>query len=323
VVPNVSSNSALGLGIAEIFFGVLEPNSLPQDIVQQDSDLSATQTFQAVVVNNVTNVTSVTFNGPANSSESGSVLATQTGFIVTNSFKDGFFNVSATDTFFDLDAGQTYFQVNGNQVIRGQIYPLLAATRRSIPTNIDTVDGSTVIPTGGLGTLRYANQQGTDRNPNSFVTFTATQASTGSNFTYLSVITVNSATNKRNFDIVRALQLELNLKISADATWFFEWFDSTLGEFLPAGTITTAAEWTPAYIYNADPATYQYANNRGKLALRVSVNSATATSLFVDLFGVRTWTPSSFTNQALKATFKLLNDYPGKFQNGTTINTSS
>jgi len=254
-------------------------------------------------------------------SANAAVLATAN--LSANIYKDGSFSgVAVTDTFFSLDTAETYYQVNGNAIIRGQLYPLLSTTRRSIPTNIDTVDGSTVVPTGGYSTLRYANQQGTERNPNSFVTFTGTQTGSGTNFTYLSVIYVDAATNKRNNDLLRGLTLELNLKISADATWFIEWFDSSLGEFLPAGTITTAAEWTPAYIDNFSLYVNQYANNRGQIILRVSVNSATATSLYVDLFGVRSWTSSAFTNQAFKSLFKDLGSLPGVFANGTTFNQS-
>jgi hypothetical protein len=51
-------------------------------------------------------------------------------------------------------------------------------------------------------------------------------------------------------------------------------------------------------------------------------NNITA-SKRLDLFGVRSWTPSSFTLQALKASVKVFDSAIGQFANGTVINASS
>jgi len=269
------------------------------------------------VLHNVTNATSVTFNGPANFTTNAGALATAN---LTGVFGDGLFsNAPVNDTFFQLDIGNTYYSVKGIQTIRGQLFPLVVPSRRQIPYSINTVNGATIVPAGGLGTLRFANQQGSERNSNSFVSFNATKNG-GTNYTYEGLFYLKSATNRKNFDLVRGLTLELNVKISNTATWFFEWFDSTLGEFIPAGTISTAATWTPAFIDNFNFAVSQYANNRHQLILRLSVNSATPTAIFVDLFGVRSWTPNAFTNQNLKDSFKLLDEFTGVFANGTAFN---
>jgi len=202
--------------------------------------------------------------------------------------------------------------------IRGQVYPLLVPSHRKIPLSIDTVAGATVLPGAGLSTLRYANQEGNRRNTNSYITFQA-QANPV-NFTYIGVVYFSASTNKKNFELARALTVEMNGLISGTGTWLFEFFDSTTGVFVPTATWTTAAQWTPAYIDNWAYDVQNYADARQRLILRVSVNSPTATSLSLDLFGVRTWTPWGLSNEAFKSTSKFLNTYPGKFQNGTLIN---
>jgi len=309
-------NNDVGFAWAEIFNSAL-PSSLPADVFAQDTLISTSYSFFGRVVHNVTSTTSVTFNAPANFTSVAGALATAN---LTGFFNDGLFLGDAVnDTFFQMDIGNAYYQVNGNAVIRGQLFPLLVPSRRQIPYNIQTVNGATIVPAAGLGTLRFANQQGTERNPNSFVTLNATKNG-GTNYTYEGLIFIKSATNRRNFDLVRGLTLEMNIKISNSATWFFEWFDSTLGEFIPAGTVFNTTLWSPAFIDNFNFAVSQYANNRHQLIIRVSVNSANPTSIFLDLFGVRSWTPNSFTNQGLKSSFKLLSESPAKFANGTILN---
>jgi len=292
-------------------------NTLPADVFAQDTALSVSYSFNGRVVHNVTNTTSVTFNGPANFTSTAGVLASAN---LTGFFGDGLFsNAPINDTFFQIDFGNTYYTVNGLVKIRGQLFPLLVPTRRQIPKSVQTVNGATIVPPGGLGTLRFANQQGTERNSNSFVALNATRNG-GTNYTYEGLFFLNSGTNKRNFDLVRGLTLEMNIKISNTATWFFEWFDSTAGQFIPAGTVSNTTLWSPAFIDNFNFAVSQYANNRHQLIIRVSVNSANPTSLFLDLFGVRSWTPNAFTNQNLKASFKLFDESPGVFANGTLFN---
>jgi hypothetical protein len=315
VVGASSTSAAVGLGWASLDVSTIF--ALPQDILAQDTSIEANTRFNGRVLHGDTGATAVTFNGPANTSETATALATATLYGVTLDGK--FTNVTVDADYYSIASGNTYFQVSGTSgIIRGQIYPLLSPTRRAIPYGADTVNGATVLPIGGFSTLRYANQQGAERNPNSFVSLVSTANPT--NFTYLGVFYLKSATNKRNFDLVRALTLEMNAKISGTGTWLFEVFDSTTGEFLPVGTLTTADDWTPAYVESWSFDTSDYANTRHQLVVRVSVNSAVQSTLYLDLFGVRSWIPSSLSNQVLKVSVKLANESEGKFANGTIIN---
>jgi hypothetical protein len=313
-----SSSFAVGIGWGEIAVGSI--NSLPQDVLDQDAAIASSSFFNGRVLHNSTDTIDVTLYGPANTTSNGPAIANATLY---GPYLDGkFTNVTVTDDFYAIDSGNLYYAVHtnatGSGTIRGQLYPILSPTRRSIPTRVDTVNGNTQVPTGGFHTLRYANQQGLERNSNSYVALVSTANPT--NFTYLGVFYMRSATNKRNFDLVRALSVEMNLRVVGTGTWLFEFFDSTTGEFIPAATVTTADNWTPAYIDNWAFETSDFANNRHQLIMRISVNSAVQSTLQLDLFGVRSWTPSSFSNQFLKPFVKILDSYPGKFANGTLIN---
>jgi len=314
-VVSGSNSSAVGFGWASI--DVSSILSLPQDVLAQDASIDANSRFAGRVLHNATNVTSVTFNAPATTSQTAPVLATAS---LSGFYSDAHFsNVTVDPDFYSIDQAEAYYLVNsakGN--IRGQIYPLLTASHRKIPVSVDTVAGSTALPGAGLSTLRYANQEGSERNPNSYITFNAQANPT--NFTYIGVIYFSAATNKKNFELVRALTVEMNGRISGTGTWLFEFFDATTGEFIPAATWSTANNWTPAYIDYWQFSVHEFANSRQQLVMRVSVNSASATSLSLDLMGVRSWTPWAGSNFVLKGTVKFLNTYPGKFANGTQIN---
>jgi len=310
-----SSSFAVGVGWGSI--EVASIHSLPQDVLAQDASIDANSAFYGRVLHNSTNTSSVTFNAPATETQTAPVLATAT---LSGIYGDArFANITVDADFYSIDEAQSYFLVTapaGN--IRGQLYPLLVPSHRKIPLSVDTVAGATALPGAGLSTLRYANQEGSERNSNSYITFNAQANPT--NFTYIGVVYFNAATNKKNFELVRALTVEMNGRISGTGTWLFEFFDSTTGEFVPAATWSSAATWTPAYIDNWAYDVSNYADSRNRLVMRVSVNSVSATSLSLDLFGVRSWTPYAGSNENFKATSKFLNTYPGKFVNGTTIN---
>jgi hypothetical protein len=317
IVGSNSSTSAVGLGWGSLDISTIF--SLPQDILAQDRSIEANTFFNGRVIHDENNATAVTFNGPANTSENADALATAT--LYNSIYQDGkFTNITVDADFPSLAFDLTYFEVTSatNQDIRGQIYALLTPTRRAVPYSVDTVNGVTGVPTAGFRTLRYANQEGTERNSNSYVSLASTANPT--NFTYLAVYYFKAATNKKNFDLVRAITIEMNAQISGTGTWLFEVFDALNGEFLPLGTLSSADTWTPAYIHSFSFDTPNYANNRGQLILRVSVNSESQTTLFLDLFGVRSWTPSSLSNQALRLDALIFNSQPGEFTNGTTIN---
>jgi len=314
-VVSGSNSTAVGFGFGSI--DVSSILSLPQDVLAQDASIDANSKFYGRVLHNATNVTSVTFNGPATTTQTAAALATAT---LSGFYSDArFANITVTPDFYSIDTAETYFLVSaaaGN--IRGQIYPLLTPSHRKIPVSVDTVAGATALPGAGLSTLRYANQEGSERNPNSYITFNAQANPT--NFTYIGVIYFSAATNKKNFELVRALTVEMNGRISGTGTWLFEFFDATTGEFIPAATWSSANNWTPAYIDYWQFSVHDFANSRQQLVMRVSVNSASATSLSLDLLGVRSWTPWSGSNFVLKGTVKFLNTYPGVFANGTIIN---
>jgi len=310
-----SNSTGVGLGWGSI--EVASIHALPQDVLAQDASIDANSAFYGRVVHNVTNTTAVTFNAPGDESTTAPVLATAT---LSGTYNDGrFANQTIDADFYSIDEAQSYFLVTGSSGnIRGQIYPLLVPSHRHIPLSVDTVAGATALPGAGLSTLRYANQDGAERNPNSYISFNAQANPT--NFTYIGVVYFNAATNKKNAELVRALTVEMNGRITGAGTWLFEFFNSNTGEFVPAATWSTAVNWTPAYIDNWAYDVNNYADGRQRLIMRVSVNSATPTTLALDLLGVRTWTPWATSNENFKATAKFLNTYPGKFVNGTTIN---
>jgi len=319
VVGSTSNSSTVAIAWGSLDISTIF--SLPQDILDQDTSIEANTFFNGRVLVEGGNATAITFNGPANTSESADALATAT--LYNSPTNDGKFNNVSTDADFPSIAyDQTYYEVTATDgVIRGQIYALLTPTRRAIPFSVDTVNGATNVPSAGFRTLRYANQAGLERNSNSYISLVSSANPT--NFTYLAVFYFNAATNKKNNDLVRAITVEMNAKIEGDGTWLFEIFDSTNGEFLPLGTLTTAEDWTPAYIDSFSFDTPNYANNRGQVVMRVSVNSESQSTLFFDLFGIRSWTPSSTSNQALRLYSKILQTQSAEFANGTVVNESS
>jgi hypothetical protein len=310
-----SNSSAVGLGWGSV--EVASIHALPQDVLAQDASIEANSAFYGRVLHNSTNTSAVTFNAPAFETTTAAALATAA---LSGVYGDArFANITVDADFYSINEAQAYFEVAATSgAIRGQLYPVLVPSHRKIPLSVETVAGATVLPGAGLPTLRYANQEGNERNPNSYISFNA-QANPV-NFTYIGVVYFSASTNKKNFELVRALTVELNGRISGTGTWLFEFFDSTTGEFVPAATWSTAATWTAAYIDNWAYDVHNYADARQRLVLRVSVNSATATSLNLDLFGIRTWTPWGLSNEVFKSTSKFLNTYPGKFANGTIIN---
>lgn len=310
-----ASSSLIGLGWASI--DVADIFSLPEDIVAQAAAISASTTFSGRVIHDNNTATSITLHGPADATSTAGVLATATLY---GSDDDGVWSGhSVNEDFFSITSYEAYFQVSGSAGdLRGQIYPLLTPTRRNIPFDSETVNGNTVIPSGGWRTLRYANQEGSERNPNSYINLVST--SSGSNFTYLGLFYFNSGVNKAQFELARALTIEVNAKIVGSASWLFEVFDSTSGEYIPLGTLTTADTWTAVQIQHWSFDVPFYADVRGQVAMRVSVNSATSSSLQLDLFGIRTWSPDTRTNAFWKLYTLSFNNLPGEFSNGTTIN---
>jgi hypothetical protein len=320
-IPATSTSQGVGLGWAAITISTI--HALPADIVDQVASIDANSLFYGRVLHNNTNTSSVTFNAPANSSVTAAAL---TSANLTGVYSDAHFGGVAVDPdYYSIDTYESYFEVNSataNNNIRGNIYPLLTPSRRRIPYLVDTVSGNTIYPGAGLGTLKWANQQGSEQNANSFISLRSVDISGSGTFAYIGVFTFHAATNKKNYELVRALTVELNAKIAGTGTWVFEFFDATTATFIPVGTLSdvSASGWTATYIDNWDFGVSNYANTRNELSMRVSVSTTVQSTLYLDLFAIRSWVPGAGSNQALKSTVQFLNTYPGEFANGTKIN---
>lgn len=303
VVGSASTSSSVGLGLTYLTSTALV-TGLPLDLVQQDQAFINGLVFSANVIFNISSgVTTVTYNGPANSTTTGPVLVTLTNGNSAALAKN-FTNITAD--FFASQFALTYLQVNTatfpNGAIRGAALPLLARTRRAIPYSVETLAGTFSAP-NGLDTLRYPNQEGNEKNFGSFVSLTSTQATPGSNFTFSALFKFPAAASRRNLDLIRALRIELNLRLFGVATWEFDWFNAATGGYVAAATFSTTGQWTSGFAdYTATDAN-TFSNNKEQLIVRVSVNAATVSTLWIDLFGIRSYEPSSFTNQALKPIF--------------------
>jgi len=305
-ILNGSSSTSVGLGYTYLYSDAFF-TTRPLDLLAQNAAVDAGVKFFGRIVQNVSSPTTATFNGPANTTSSAPVLASLT---VNGSIAVVTTQPNITSDFLSPETAEAYYLVSSTSRpsgdIRGQLYPLLARTHRKIPNQVDTVSGQTTIPVAGLGTLRYPNQEGVEKNFQSFVACQATQASAGANFTYEGVFKLPASTIRRNFGTVRGLIMELNLRSFGGSTWLFEWFDSTTGLFIPAATYNDTTQWNAGLVYNLDPTVADYANNRAVMAVRVSTSWPTSTSLWIDLLGVRAYQPTGLTNPIIKNIMKQL-----------------
>jgi len=317
-----SVSTGSGIGWASIDISTI--HSLPTDILDQVASIQANSLFNGRVLHNDTNVTAITFNAPANFSVTAPALASAT---LSGVYNDGkFTDVTVDPDFYSIDTYESYYEVasaTASNNIRGNIYPVLTPSRRRIPYNVQTVSGTTIYPGAGLGTLRWANQQGSDSNSNSYITLRSEDI--GGTFTYIGLFTFPAGTNNKNFELVRALTTEINARIQGTGTWLLEFFDDVTSTFIPVCTLsdTTFGGWTAAYQDNWDFAVSDYSSTRHQLSVRVSVATTVQSTLYLDLFAVRSWVPGAGSNQALKSVVQFLNTYPGEFANGTQINTGT
>jgi len=310
VVPPTTS-TALGICYT-LLYSTAFTTGLPSDLIQQDNAVVNGLQFKARALYNLTqaSVTSATFNGPANFTSNGPVLVTLTNGLFV-SYVTAFTPV--TTDFFSPASAAAYIQINTvahpTGEIRADLIPTLSLTRRAIPYAVDAVDGSFSAP-NGLGTLRFANQQANEKNFGSFVSIVANQAAPGSNFTAQVLFKFPAAVTRRNFNIVRALSIELNLRLFGTGTWSFDWFDSSTGGYVNAATFSTAGQWTSGFADYFNVNANTFTNSREQLVVRVSVNSGVSTTLWIDLFGIRSYEPSSFTNQLIKPLIQTIDTLP-------------
>jgi hypothetical protein len=300
VVPTPVSSNALGLG----FTYLADPSPLPLDLVTQTNLVLNNASFTSrVLYFHVTNATTITFNAPANFTQTAPVLATLTNDARFSAFLNGFQPV--TSDFYSQQFELAYLQVNSqanpNGAIRGQLYPTTSRTRRQPPYAVETIEGNTDAQ-NGLNTLRFSNQQGKENNPGSYVSLQATQASNGTgNYTYQGFFKFNAPASRRNFDGIRGYTVDLNLRqFGNPSPWQFDFFDASTGIHVPFATFASPGLWTNGFAdyFNSDASTFP--NNRGQLIIRVTVNSASPTSLFIDLFGLRSYVSDSDTNLIVK-----------------------
>jgi len=279
------------------------------------------------VFNSTLATTAVTLNSPANTTSNGPVLFNiPFGNVSTGDGTRTAALTAPTTLDFTLNVlhGLAYLQVNSvafpNGDLRGQLIPLFDPSRRDIPSIIETIAGSTVLPPN-LETLRHANQQGHELNPATFLECVAVPAAASGGSSYSAIYQFAVPVSRVNFPLLRGFTLELNVRSlgvgSTPVVWVFEWFDSSNGEFKVAGTITVTpgsvfTNWTSLFVDNFEVDAWNYPNNRGILVTRISTNSTVAATLAIDLMGLRSWIPSSAILQTARATIKATSLFPAK-----------
>jgi hypothetical protein len=307
VVP-FGSSASLGVGLG---FGALTSTAttFPSDILEQMALIASTTTFNGRLLHNNTVTTAVNFNAEANTTSVGSILATAT---LSGVFSDGKFNqIPINENFYFIDYGLSYYEVLATTgAIRGQLYSVVTPSHRRIPNGVDQVSGFTLAPAGSFRTLRYANQEGSENNDNSYVRLVT--AATGGDFTYEGVFTFQGRTSRNNFEIVRGYTVELNLRIDGVAVWLFEIFDFTAGVYRSIGTVDSVTVWTPMYVEYFPTNVHEIATNRKNFVLRVSTLDTATSTLYLDLFAVRVWVPTSLTNQFWRFIVKTLLTLPSE-----------
>jgi hypothetical protein len=309
VVGTASNSTTIGLAFSWIYSTAFA-TGLPQDLIQQDNAVVAGLRFKSRAIYNATGVTSATFNAPANTTSVAPALVNLTNGADV-SFVAAFTPV--TTTFFAANQYQAYVQVNTavrpNGDVRGQLIPTLGLTRRAIPYSVQSVTGSFSAP-NGLETLRHPNMQGVQKNFGSFVSCVAQQTTPGTNFTFEALFKFPASTTRRNFNLVRGLSIELNLRLFGSGTWSFDWFDSETGGNVNAATFSTPGNWTAGFAdyFAVDASTF--ANNRRQLVVRVTFNAATSSTLWIDLFGIRAYQPDALSNQILKPFAQIIDILP-------------
>jgi len=314
VVPTPSApNQAIGMGLSYVgnTFVLNTSSIVSTSIANIDNVFLASYVYYAhIVYTSITNTTGATFNAPSNKTTTGPVLAT---LVSGNTVAFSTNTTVVTPNFFSQGATfGSYLQVNSvsspNGTIRGNLVPLVTMGRRRIPVSVTQIFGSTLAP-NGYATLRRASQLGHANHGPAYIILQATQTGGTGNYQYQGIFNVMSGTRRQNIGSIRALQLELNLRLSGpQAVWTFEWFNSVLSSWIPAGTFSTLnGQWNAGFIpVNNAITAWQLSSSRGMTQVRVTCTSTTSTKLLVDLFGIRSATNFVGANQVIKAVVKLL-----------------
>jgi hypothetical protein len=301
-IPSAAAAGSTSTALGFAYTYIADPENLPLDLIQQTDLLLNNATFDAQIIANITGATGASFNGPANSTSVAPVLAPITQLATFGGFSITGFQPVTSD-FFAQQIGLTYVVVTSAAFpageLRCQVLPTLGRTRRIIPVSAETVTGETSA-LGGFGTLRFANQQDNERNDASFISLIAQQTNGTGNYTYQAFFRFPSAASRRNFDNVRGLVLELNVRQFGDAVWNFDYFDATTGSHVPTATFSTPGLWTPGFANYVHHDAHTFTNNRKELVVRVTVDTPTPSTLWVDLFAIRSYEPTAATNQFIR-----------------------
>lgn len=300
-IPNAAEAGSTSAATGFVYTYIANQETLPLDLVQQTNLLLNNASFDGVVIANVT-ATSVTFNGPANSTSTAPVLATLPALSTFGGYQVIGFQPVTSD-FFAQQLGLTYVNIASAAFptgeLRCQVYPTLGRTRRAVPASVETVSGTTDT-TSGFNTLRFANQQDNERNDGSFISLVASLDATSGNYTYQAFFRFPTAATRRNFNNIRGLSLELNARQFGAATWNFDYFDATSGLHVPTATFSSPGLWTPGFADYFHHDVFEFSNNRGELVVRVTVESVTPTTLWLDLFAIRSYEPTAVTTQFVR-----------------------
>jgi len=316
VLPPSNASSGGGLGFGYVGWSA---TSLPTDLLlQNQAVLNSLFFYGRADYFPIKNITSVTYNAPAARNQVGPVVAKYQVALTDNAIA----LIQATSTvplnpgFFDMDNGMAYMQINTqlfpNGLVRGNFLPVVSPGHRQLPYAVTTTFGTTDT-SSGLSTLRHPNQFGKKNNPNSYITLQAMQTTPGTGaFNYQGLFSFQAGATKANFALIRGYQLELNMRSQGSGTWLFEWFNANNGTFMSAGTFSGGNhEWNAAFsLYFDATSAWMLPTNRGVLTVRVSTSNATPTTLLLDLFAVRAYTPSSGANQLIKMVVKQLPSLP-------------
>jgi len=304
----------IGIGFSWIF-NILTLSNLDIDIVFYDQLIPVAYGYYAKIVYTVANATQAEFLGPANATQTGPVLA---GLNTLNNFAQSNPGTNVTTDFFQQDLGLTYLQVNSAKFprgdIRGQVASLLSKGRRHIPYTFTTIYGNTDA-SSGLATLQHSNQRGFKNHASSYITLQAQQLTPGSgNYTYQGVFNFYNGVNKKNLEIVRGIVLEVNMRQSGavSSTWLIEFFNGANNTWIQMGTFTALSrQWTAAFLENFNSVqVWGMATGRGVQLVRLTTSSATPTSLLLDLFALRFFTPNVEMNTIIKSVVKVLPQLP-------------
>jgi len=306
VVGTTSNSSAVGMGGVYGYYPALF-SALPADLAKQDLVITSSIGFYGRIIQNVTNSTAASLNGPATTTQNGGFLLNFTAVGAS-----WFFNLTTTQAVpinpFFVDAGTTYLTVASTKFpggeIRGQVLPIMGSRHRKIPSSVVNIFGTT---SGTLSTLRRASQTKSFANHKASYVICAPDPSTN---LFQAIFNYRSNLNKRNVDGIKGYTFEMNLR-GQNQLYTFEFYNSLTASWTTIGTFNGTISWTPLFAayYGWDSA--NYVNSHGYMQVRVS-SSGGVGKLLVDLMSVRVFHARFLSSQTLRAYTKFLQHLPAQ-----------